>query len=86
MEEPSNFPPWARQGASILGTLHSGGLKSSTNYMACIIFGFALLSVSVGIDLNPLGAALEISGFVLIVGGITTWIWFLVNLARKADA
>lgn len=86
MEELSDIIPWARPVANILRLLHAGGLKSSTNYMACICFGFVLLAISMGTDLSPLGGVLEISGHILIFGGITTWLWFLANLARKADA
>ena len=86
MEWPTDIFTLARQVASILRSLHSGGLKSSANYMACICFGYALLAISAGVDLNPLGRVLEISGYILIFGGITTWLWFLANLARKADA
>ncbi len=86
MEWPTDIFTLARQVASILRSLHSGGLKSSTNYMACICFGFALLAISMGTELNPLGWALEFSGYVLVFGGVITWLWFLANLARKADA
>ena len=86
MEEPTDFVPWAQLVAKILQSLHAGGLKSSTNYMACICFGFVLLAISMVTDLSPLGGVLEISGDILIFGGVITWLWFLANLARKADA